>query len=107
MAAVTGNADAVASVLKDIDQRAFDILGPVPLSSAPLDRDPARERDPSARDQSARDQPEAAAQVRALVRAPRERGGALARAMHAAQAGRSSRKEGGGVRVQLDPAELI
>jgi hypothetical protein len=31
----------------------------------------------------------------------------LARALQAAQAGRSARKEGGGVRVQLDPAELI
>jgi primosomal protein N' (replication factor Y) len=94
MAAVTGNAGAVAGVLREVDRRDFDILGPVSV-----------ERDQS-RDQS-RDQAEAADQVRALVRAPRQRGGELARAMHAAQAGRSSRKEGGGVRVQLDPAELI
>jgi primosomal protein N' (replication factor Y) (superfamily II helicase) len=45
--------------------------------------------------------------VRALVRAPRAQGAALAKALQAAQAGRSARKEGGGVRVQLDPAELI
>jgi primosomal protein N' (replication factor Y) len=45
--------------------------------------------------------------VRALVRAPRAEGAALARALQAAQAGRSARKEGGGVRVQLDPPELI
>ena len=45
--------------------------------------------------------------LRALVRAPRDRGAALARALAAAQAARSARKEGGGVRVQLDPAELI
>ena len=46
-------------------------------------------------------------QVRALIRASRARGTDLARALQAAQAGRSARKEGGGVRVQLDPAELI
>jgi primosomal protein N' (replication factor Y) len=46
-------------------------------------------------------------QVRALLRAPRADGPALARALHAAQAARSAHKEGGGVRVQLDPAELI
>jgi hypothetical protein len=31
----------------------------------------------------------------------------LARALQAAQAARSARKEGGGVRVQLDPPDLI
>jgi primosomal protein N' (replication factor Y) len=46
-------------------------------------------------------------QVRALLRVPREDGLTLARVLHAAQAARSARKEGGGVRVQLDPAELI
>jgi primosomal protein N' (replication factor Y) (superfamily II helicase) len=94
MAAVAGNAGAVASVLKDVDQRVFEVLGPVPV-----DRDQAREH--------AREPAEAEEQVRALVRAPRQRGGELAAAMRAAQAGRSSRKEGGGVRIQLDPAELI
>jgi primosomal protein N' (replication factor Y) len=93
MAAVTGNADAVASVLSEGARGAFEILGPVPAERdhRELGRDPA----------------DAGEQVRALVRAPRRRGGELAKAMHSAQAGRSSRKEGGGVRVQLDPAELI
>ena len=50
---------------------------------------------------------EAENQVRALIRASRARGADLARALQAAQADRSARKEGGGVRVQLDPAELI
>jgi primosomal protein N' (replication factor Y) len=45
--------------------------------------------------------------VRALVRAPRAEGSALARALQAAQAARSPRKDGGLARVQLDPAELI
>jgi len=85
MAAVTGEPAAVATVINGMDQ-AFEILGPVPL-----------------------EQPghQAEDQVRALVRVPRAQGGALAKALQAAQAGRSARKEGGGVRVQLDPAELI
>jgi primosomal protein N' (replication factor Y) len=82
MAAVSGEAAAVASVISGVDH-AFEILGPVPLEQQGED------------------------QVRALVRAPRAQGGALAKALQAAQAGRSARKEGGGVRVQLDPAELI
>jgi primosomal protein N' (replication factor Y) len=82
MAAVSGEAAAVASVISGVDQ-SFEVLGPVPLEQ------------------------QGENQVRALVRAPRAQGGALAKALQAAQAGRSARKEGGGVRVQLDPAELI
>jgi primosomal protein N' (replication factor Y) len=85
MAAVSGESAAVASVIHGMDS-AFEILGPVPL------------------EQSAHPEEEL---VRALVRAPRAQGGALAKALQAAQAGRSARKEGGGVRIQLDPAELI
>jgi primosomal protein N' (replication factor Y) len=84
MAAVTGEAAAVASVLAGLDP-AFEVLGPVPVEPSDATDD----------------------QVRALVRASRARGTELARALAAAQAGRSARKEGGGVRVQLDPAELI
>jgi primosomal protein N' (replication factor Y) len=87
MAAVSGESAAVASVIKSADA-AFEILGPVPL-------EPAQPAHPGED------------QVRALIRAPRARGGALAKALQAAQAGRSARKEGGGVRVQLDPPELI
>lgn len=86
MAAVTGSADAVASLLSNVAP-GFEVLGPVQSERGGLD-----------------DEDE---QVRALVRAPRSQGAALARALHAAQAARSARKEGGGVRVQLDPAELI
>jgi primosomal protein N' (replication factor Y) len=85
MAAVSGESAAVASVINTMDS-AFEILGPVPLEQ------PAHQGEEP---------------VRALVRAPRAQGAALAKALQAAQAGRSARKEGGGVRVQLDPAELI
>jgi primosomal protein N' (replication factor Y) len=86
MAAVTGDPAAVASLLAGTDP-AFEVLGPVPV-----------ERGGAAETED---------QVRALIRASRARGADLARALQAAQAGRSARKEGGGVRVQLDPAELI
>jgi primosomal protein N' (replication factor Y) len=100
MAAVTGEPAAVATVIAGLagafeggplkggafKGSPFEVLGPVPVEQ------PA---------QAGEDQ------VRALVRAPRSEGAALARALQAAQAGRSARKEGGGVRVQLDPPELI
>jgi primosomal protein N' (replication factor Y) (superfamily II helicase) len=89
MAAVSGEAAAVNSVIQSMEP-AFEILGPVPVEQ------------PAPVEQTARED-----QVRALVRAPRAQGGALAKALQAAQAGRSARKEGGGVRVQLDPPELI
>ena len=93
MAAVSGEPAAVASVISGLDS-AFEVLGPVPVEQqAPV--------------QQAKAARQGEDQVRALVRAPRAQGGALARALQAAQAGRSARKEGGGVRVQLDPAELI
>ena len=91
MAAVTGEAAAVASLLAGTDP-AFEVLGPVPAEQAGPDQPP--ETAPGD-------------QVRALIRASRARGAELARALAAAQAGRSARKEGGGARVQLDPAELI
>ena len=89
MAAVSGEPGAVASVLGGLDH-AFEVLGPVPLEQAALSA--AHQGDD---------------QVQALVRVPRADGADLARALQAAQAGRSARKEGGGARVQLDPAELI
>jgi primosomal protein N' (replication factor Y) (superfamily II helicase) len=85
MAAVTGEPGAVASLLRGVDP-VFEILGPVPFEPSP---------------------PQAQDEVRALVRAPRADGALLAKALQAAQAGRGARKEGGGVRVQLDPPDLI
>ena len=93
MAAVTGEPAAVATVLAAASAAGLRGPRPGPRSSC---RPGPDERRAAADDQ-----------VRALVRAPRAQGAALARALQAAQAGRSARKEGGGVRVQLDPAELI
>jgi primosomal protein N' (replication factor Y) len=88
MAAVTGAAAAVTDFVGSAglpDQA--EVLGPVPaeLNGAARDAEPAE---------------------RALIRIPRAGGLALARALHAAQAARSARKDGATLRVQLDPAEV-
>jgi primosomal protein N' (replication factor Y) len=83
MAEVSGQAAVLADFLLTAGLPAgAEVLGPVPASSS--------------------DDGE-----RALIRIDRAHGLDLARALHAAQAGRSARKEGGGVRVQLDPAEVV
>jgi primosomal protein N' (replication factor Y) len=88
MAALTGPPAAIAELVASaaLPARA-EILGPVPAEPNGAGPDP----DP---------------QQRALIRIPRTDGLALARALHAAQAARSARKDGGAVRVQLDPAEV-
>ncbi len=92
MASVTGTPEAVADFVgtAGLPPRA-EVLGPVPLETA-------RSRHDSG--------VSAEAQQRALIRIGRGDGLALARALHAAQAVRSARKDGGTVRVQLDPAEV-
>jgi primosomal protein N' (replication factor Y) (superfamily II helicase) len=89
MASVTGTPKAVADFVgaARLPARA-EVLGPVPMETAPGRPDPAE------------------TQERALIRIGRGDGLALARALHAAQATRSARKDGGAVRVQLDPAEV-
>ncbi len=88
MAAVTGSSTAIAEFVGSaaLPARA-EILGPVPAepNGQELGPEPAE---------------------RALIRIPRADGLALARALHTAQAARSARKDGGAVRVQLDPAEV-
>jgi primosomal protein N' (replication factor Y) len=83
MAAVSGEPAAVADFLLTAElPAAAEVLGPVPVDG-PGDTE------------------------RALIRVDRGQGLELARVLHAAQARRSARKEGGGVRVQLDPAEVV
>jgi primosomal protein N' (replication factor Y) (superfamily II helicase) len=91
MASVTGASDAVADFVGSAGLPAqAEVLGPVPA-------EPAARRDPGGRQEP---------QERALIRISRGDGRALARALHAAQATRSARKDGAAVRVQLDPAEV-
>ena len=95
MASVTGTPAAVAEFIGAAELPAqAEVLGPVPVEPAPArhsGQDPAAPAEP---------------QERALIRIARGDGLALARALHAAQATRSARKDGGAVRVQLDPAEV-
>ncbi|WP_456824790.1 primosomal protein N' [Cellulomonas sp. P5_E12] len=86
MAAVTGPRDAVDTLLARLDLPDAEVLGPVPVREAEAG---ALEPD-----------------VRAIVRVPRSRGAALAKAVAASLAVRSARREGGSVRVVLDPTEL-
>jgi len=92
MAAITGSSGAIADFvgLAGLPARA-EILGPVPAQPGPTANGTEPESEP---------------QERALIRIPRTEGLALARALHAAQAARSARKDGAAVRVQLDPAEV-
>jgi primosomal protein N' (replication factor Y) len=92
MASVTGPPDAVADFVGALSSSGgglpgrAEVLGPVPVEAGPGVSAETRER--------------------ALIRIGRRDGLELARALHAAQATRSARKDGGAVRVQLDPAEV-
>jgi primosomal protein N' (replication factor Y) (superfamily II helicase) len=99
MAAVSGPAAVLADFLATLGTVGglavgglavgAEVLGPVPVVSAAS-------------------APDAPADIeRALIRVDRAHGLDLARALHAAQAGRSARKEGGVLRVELDPAEVV
>jgi primosomal protein N' (replication factor Y) len=92
MASVTGPSEAVADFVGTLSSSGgglparAEVLGPVPVDAGPGVSAETRER--------------------ALIRIGRRDGLELARALHAAQATRSARKDGGAVRVQLDPAEV-
>jgi primosomal protein N' (replication factor Y) len=88
MASVDGAPKALAAFLDELALPASgEILGPVPLGEP--DRDGNTEKE------------------RALVRATRADGRALAAALTAAQHARTARKDPDPIRVQLDPLELI
>ncbi len=89
VAAVTGPRDAVDVLLSRLGLDDADVLGPVPVPGPARASSTALEPD-----------------VRALVRVPRGRGAALARAVATSMAVRSARREGGTVRVHVDPVDL-
>jgi primosomal protein N' (replication factor Y) len=80
MAAITGDREAVASMLGELDlPPGAEVLGPVPTDGS---------------------------SERMLVRVPRPAGPQLAAALKAAQAVRSARKATGSLKLELDPAVL-
>jgi primosomal protein N' (replication factor Y) len=100
MASVTGAPAAVADFVGSAGLPGqAEVLGPVPADPFPARSagHPAKPAEPTA-------PPEP--QERALIRISRQEGLELARALHAAQATRSARKDRAAVRVQLDPAEV-
>lgn len=98
MAAIDGTPDAVAELLAVTElPAAAEVLGPVPL--------PATARKPSgSRTEDDRGGPVEVERV--LLRVPRPQGGALARALTAAQAVRSSQRAETSARVQIDPLDI-
>ncbi|WP_265521256.1 primosomal protein N' [Oerskovia flava] len=91
VAAVTGDRSAVGAVLARVELATpATTLGPVEVPEAPRSRSESL-------------QPP----VRALVRVPVRDGQRLARELSASLAVRSARREGGTVRVQLDPQEML
>ena len=87
MASIQGGPSAVRSFLDHVEDEAdVAVLGPVPVDA------PGEHSDDAA--------------VRAIVRVDRARAADLTRALSAAAAARSARKEPGAVRVQVDPTEL-
>jgi primosomal protein N' (replication factor Y) len=98
MASVTGVPEAVAEFVGSAGLPAqAEVLGPVPQGGF------GGEGSPPGSGGSGGSSPRV---DRALIRIGRQDGLALARALHAAQATRSARKDGAAVRVQLDPAEV-
>lgn len=89
VATVTGPRDAVGLVVGRVQVPDVTVWGPVVVRSA-ADAPPALDPD-----------------VRTMLRAPRARGAELTRALAASLAVRSARREGGQVRVQVDPAEVL
>ncbi|MGW2183551.1 primosomal protein N' [Streptomyces sp. NPDC001732] len=96
MAAVTGTPEALAAFLEAAElPPEAEVLGPVPAPSAV----PGRPRRPG-------DAPQGESWERALLRVPPGRGAALAAALKAAQAARTSRGSGEQVRIRVDPPDI-
>lgn len=106
--AVTGGREAVRAVLARLDlPPGADVLGPVPVDEGAGGLVRTGVASGRARAATAPAQGSFEPEVRALVRAPVAVGDALVRAVAASMAVRSARREGGAVRVQVDPAEML
>jgi primosomal protein N' (replication factor Y) len=118
MASLSGSDRAVAELLAAaVLPPEAEVLGPIMLDGETAGKNVQNDTDgasgvPRADENSMFNGEEEAdgvrpEQVRVLVRVPRSASMPLAAALRAAQGVRSSRKDAGPVRVQLDPAELI
>ena len=102
MASIEGDEPTVLAVLDRLEiPPDGEVLGPVALDDLDGGRgagSAGRSADPADPDSP---------QLRALVRVPQSQRKALSAALHAVAAGRSARKEGGGVRIHVDPLDLF
>ncbi|WP_258723161.1 primosomal protein N' [Cellulomonas sp. NS3] len=106
--AVTGGREAVRAVLARLElPPGGEVLGPVPVDEGGSGVVRTGVASGRARAAAAPAQGSFEPEVRALVRAPVAAGDALVRTVAASVAVRSARREGGTVRVQVDPAEML
>jgi len=100
VAALTGSRDAVSAVLARLAlPDGAEVLGPVVVEESA----PTAGRQVGGRAAGATlDHP-----VRVIIRAPLRSGAALAATLAASSAVRSARREGGTVRIQIDPKEML
>ena len=104
VAAVTGTREAVQAVVDRLElPPGGGVLGPVPVVGGSSQIGVAR-RAGATRGAA---QETLDAEVRVLIRAPLAEGQAMARTLAASLAVRSARHEGGSVRAQVDPAEML
>ena len=114
MASIEGDSSTVLAVLDRLEVPPDgEVLGPVALDDTgdddvsahkPTGARPVGQLNGDAAESLADHDP---VRLRALVRAPQSQRKALGAALHAVAAGRSARKEGGGLRIRVDPLDLF
>jgi primosomal protein N' (replication factor Y) len=103
MASIEGDEQIVLAALDRLDLPPDgEVLGPVALD----DLEGGGQQNQGERSGSAA-QADDEVQLRALVRVPQAGRKALGAALRAVAAGRSARKEGGGLRIRVDPSDLF
>jgi primosomal protein N' (replication factor Y) len=101
MASIEGDEPIVLAALDRLDiPPDGEVLGPVALDD--IDGGGHQPKGPKSAAQA-----DDAVQLRALVRVPQAGRKALSAALRAVAAGRSARKEGGGLRIRVDPSDLF
>jgi primosomal protein N' (replication factor Y) len=112
MASIEGDEQAVLEVLGRLSVPPDgEVLGPVALDDLGADDDapthPSSNRKGQAGKASGDPPAPEEIKLRALVRAPQAQRKVLSASLHTVAAGRSARKEGGGVRIRVDPLDLF
>ncbi len=111
MASIEGDEQAVLEALDRLSVPPDgEVLGPVALDDLGTDDAPVRassSRKSLPANANAPDPATDGIKLRALIRAPQAQRKVLSASLHTVAAGRSARKEGGGVRIRVDPLDLF